>query len=76
MEATIKFDLSGDDKYDFDIMMIAQKMSSVIWDLNEWIRNECKYKELTEETYTAYDNVREKLFELMDDNSISMDDLV
>lgn len=73
METILKFDLSGDDNHDFQLAIIAPKLASIIWDLDQWLRNECKYKDLDDSTDAAYEAVRDKIRELFDDHSISID---
>jgi len=39
-------------------------------ELDQWLRNECKYQELSEETRENYKKVREKIKEILEDNEV------
>lgn len=47
--------------------MSANDLYAFIWDLKEWLRSEMKYHN------KPYDEVWEKVFELLEDNGINMD---
>lgn len=47
---------------------------NTIWDLDQWLRAETKYnEELSEEKYDAFDLVREKIREFLNDNKVKLD---
>lgn len=46
-----------------------------LWDLDQWLRNELKHKELPENVDVAYDTIRDKIREIMDEYNCSLDDL-
>ena len=72
MIATLTFDVDGDDKFAFEMACSGRKLASIMWDLDQWLRNECKYKDLDDATFNAYEAVRDKLRELFDDNEMTI----
>ena len=67
MKATLEFNLP-DDNQDFELATKASKMFSTLWELDSWLRGEVKYHEREE-----FDEVRDKLRELMSGNGIDLD---
>ena len=50
------------------------KWKHSMWELDQWLRSEIKYKEgLSQETYDAYDKLREKIREILDDNGLNIE---
>jgi hypothetical protein len=50
------------------------KWKHSIWELDQWLRGEVKYKEgLSEETHDIYDKLREKIREILDDNGLNIE---
>jgi hypothetical protein len=50
---------------------------SVLWEFDMYLRSQLKYNEdnLTNEAYEALDKAREKLYEVMNDQHVSFDEL-
>jgi hypothetical protein len=71
MEAILKFNLP-EDREDFDLAITAHRYSSTLWEIDQWLRGELKHGDLPEETYTALDRVRKKLWEIASENNISL----
>jgi hypothetical protein len=74
MKAILEFNLP-DDQQDFDLAVKASKFWSVLWELDQDLRAKTKYApdDLPEDKYDAYQEVRDKLYELMSENLISFD---
>ena len=53
----------------------ASKMFSVIWDMKQWLRAQVKYApdEMSQESYDAFEQCRDKLNELLVDNQVNLD---
>ena len=77
MEAILKFNLP-EDHIEFEMAVNGSKMHSVLWEMDQWLRAQYKYMsddEYSKDTYDAYYEARQKLFELMNDNGVSLDDV-
>ena len=73
MKAIIKFKLP-EEQDKFDMFNQASSMYSVIWEMNNWLRGQTKYNadNLSEDTYEAFIECREKLIELLNENNIEL----
>ena len=50
------------------------KWKSAMWDLDQWLRGEIKYNEkISGETDRAYQAVRDKIREILDDNNLNIE---
>jgi len=68
MKAIIEFDLPEEND-DFQAAINGHNYKSAIWDFDQLLRSEIKYKELSNDTYQAYQWCREELKKiLMQDN--------
>ena len=49
-------------------------MQNVLWEMQQWLRKETKYcaDNISEDTYEAFIECREKLIELMNENNIEL----
>lgn len=73
MKAILKFKLP-DDNLEFKIASQPLSWWSTLYDFDQHLRSKLKYEELTEQEYEIYDNIREKLFELMTEHNISFNE--
>lgn len=73
MKAIIKFKLP-EEQDKFDMFNQASSMYSIIWEMNNWLRGQTKYNadNLSEDTYEAFIECREKLIELLNENNIEL----
>ena len=71
-KAQLVFNLPEEDS-EFRLAINANKWYCSMWDLDQFLRSKLKYEELSEEEYQIYDAIRSKLFECLDDHSISFD---
>ena len=73
MKAIIKFKLP-EEQDKFDMFNQASSMYSVIWEMNNWLRKQTKYNadNLSEDTYEAFIECREKLIELLNENNVEL----
>ena len=77
MKAILKFTLP-EDQIEFDFATNGSKWWKVCWDINQWLRQQYKYmpdEEYSEDRYNAYVEAREKLFELMQENGVNLEDV-
>lgn len=73
MKAILKFDLP-DERYEFERAVEAQRWQFFAHNLNEYIRKEMKWNEaLTEGEYKVLDKLHKKLFELLEEERLSLD---
>jgi len=75
MEAILKFNLPEENP-EFRLAVNASKWYSVVWDIDQHLRSETKYApdSMPEEVYEALIKTREKLREIMSDNSVDFHD--
>jgi hypothetical protein len=77
MKATLEYNLP-EDQIEFDFATNGSKWWKVCWDINQWLRQQYKYmpdEEYSEDRYNAYVEAREKLFELMQENGVNLEDV-
>ena len=74
MKAILEFNLP-DDQEEFDLATSGLKFWSVLWELDQDLRAKTKYApdDLPQDKYDAYEEIRDKLRELMSENNISFD---
>jgi hypothetical protein len=74
MKAILEFNLP-DDQQDFEMASNALKFWSVLYELDQDLRAKTKYAsdDLPQDKYDAYQEVRDKLYEIMSENLISFD---
>lgn len=60
---SLEFDLP-EEQEEFDLAYHGARLSVIIEDLDNYLRNRMKYDELDEAQYEVYDTVRRKLTEL------------
>jgi D-ribose pyranose/furanose isomerase RbsD len=74
MKAILEFNLP-DDQTEFTLTTNASNFWSVLWELDQDLRAKTKYAsdDLPEDKYDAYQEVRDKLHELMSESNISFD---
>ena len=73
MRAKLEFDLEvPEDKDSYKMYNQATAMHSVIWNYDQWLRNQLKHAshEMPAAAYEAMERCREKLGEIMDDEGV------
>lgn len=71
MKAVLEFDLP-EEQDDFYTASNGWKYRSVIYDIDNFLRNKTKYEELTEEQYNAYNEVRTELWNLINEHTLDI----
>jgi len=77
MKATLEFNLP-EDQQEFNLATKGSNWWNVCWDMDQWLRAQYKYmpdEKYSKEKYDAYYEARQKLFELMSENGVSLDDV-
>lgn len=69
MKAVLEFDLP-EDNTDFQAAINGSNYQSAIWEYDQLLRSEMKYKELSEDTYKAYEYCRDKLRKILEQDNI------
>jgi hypothetical protein len=69
MKAVLEFDLP-EDNTDFQSAINGHNYKSAIWDFDQLLRSEMKYKELSNETYQAYKWCREELRKILEQDNL------
>jgi hypothetical protein len=74
MKGILKFDLPEETK-EFELANNATKLYSVLWEMDQWLRSNTKYAPdtMSEETYNTFQQCREQLRELMNNENINFD---
>ena len=72
MKATLKFNLP-EDQAEFDFAVQGSKMYSALWDISQELRALWKYEELTDEEFKMVERIRNKFYEILDENQIKLD---
>jgi len=69
MKATLKFDLPEEEN-EFNAALKGKKLAIAVWEFDSYLRNKVKYEDRNE-----FQEVRDKLWECLADNSITDEDL-
>jgi len=69
MKAVLEFDLP-EDNYDFQAAINGNNYKSAIYNFDQLLRSEMKYKELSNETYNAYEWCRDELRKILAEDNL------
>jgi hypothetical protein len=69
MKAVLEFNLPEENS-DFKAAINGSNYCSAIWDFDQLLRSEMKYKELSDETYQAYKWCREELRKILAEDNL------
>jgi hypothetical protein len=69
MNGILKFNLPEEND-DFQAALNGHKYKSAIWDFDQLLRSEMKYKDLSNDTYTAYKFCREELRKILAEDNL------
>jgi hypothetical protein len=74
MKATLTFNLP-EDKDEFRMATTGASMYNVLWEMDQWLRSNTKYAPdtMSEDTYSAFQQCRNRLREIMGENGIDFD---
>jgi hypothetical protein len=79
MKAQLTFDLfDAEDMIEHKRCIKALDICMAIWEMDQYLRTKTKYESegMSSEVYDAYDSMREKLREILEERSISFDELI
>ena len=73
MKAILEFNLP-DDQDDFQDAVNGQKWRLMVWNFDQHLRSQIKYNDkLSEEQYKVYEEIRDMLYQKMNENGLSLD---
>jgi hypothetical protein len=74
MKAILEFNLP-DDQDDFQDAVNGQKWKLMVWEFDQDLRSKIKYApdSISEDTYKAYEEIRQKLYDLMIEDGLKLD---
>ena len=74
MKAILEFNLP-DDQDEHELAINARKYYSVLWELDQYLRNKTKYAsdDVSSEDIEAIQMVRDELWKLMEENNLDLD---
>lgn len=74
MKAILEFNLP-DDQIDFQDAVNGQKFRLAIWEFDQYLRSQTKYApdSMSEDTYNAYSDIRDKLHQILNEDGLSLD---
>lgn len=77
MRGILEFDLADyDERLQHKVAISANDYLSVLWELDQHLRSQIKYNEsLTEEQTAAYEDLRDKLHESLNEHCVDINDL-
>ena len=71
MKATIEFNLP-EDKYEYDLANKSSSLLSCLMEFEQEIRKIYKYENLKENQLEIVEKIREKFYEILQDNEINL----
>ena len=72
MDATLKYNLP-DDQFEFECAVKSNKMFFALTEIKDELRAIWKYEELKENQFEMVERIREKFFEILQENEINLD---
>jgi hypothetical protein len=74
MKAILEFDLP-EDKQEFDFATQGSNWWNVCWEMDQWLRGQTKHSpdSMSDDTYKALEECRDKLRELITNNGLDID---
>jgi len=74
MKAILEFNLP-DDQQEYELANSGLSFWNVLWELDQELRTKTKYAsdDLSKDKYDAYQEIRDKLYELMSENNVNLE---
>jgi hypothetical protein len=69
MKAILEFDLP-EENADFKSAINGHNYKNAIWDFDQMLRSEMKHKELSDDTYKAYEYCRKELRRILEEENL------
>jgi len=75
MKAILEFDLNDiDDKRAHEQAISGASAHLCLWEIDQFLRSELKYSDLSDQAYKAYEKTREELVDIMQNNKVFFQD--
>lgn len=71
MKATLIFNLPEENE-EFDCASKGMRYKVALFNMDQWLRSQIKYKELTEIEYKIFEESRNKLHEILSDDHLEI----
>ena len=76
-KAILEYNLDEVDDRDAHLRAIKSlSLTLALWEMDQYLRSEMKYGELSDDAYKATEEARIKLREILDENGIILDELM
>jgi hypothetical protein len=72
MKAILEFSLPEEED-EHSLAVNARKYYTVLWDIDQQLRNKIKYSNASDDTIAAYEETRDLLWELLNDKGLDLD---
>jgi hypothetical protein len=72
MKATLEFNLP-EEEAEFDFAVQGGNMYAALWDISQELRTLWKYEELNDDEFKIVEKIRDKFYEILGDNQITLD---
>ena len=66
-------EFNADDQHELEMCQNGWRYHSVIWGLQQYLRNEMKYGDLSDDRYHTYEIIQSKLFDLIEENKAHLE---
>lgn len=71
MKTILEF--SAEEQDEANTAINGWRYHAIIWELQQFMRGEMKHGDLSDAHYEAYDKIRSKLFEIIDENKAHLE---
>lgn len=71
MKAMFKFNLPEENE-EYKQYMQAPNMHLALWEFSQFLRSKLKYEELTDEEHRIYEEIRQKFYECLEEESVDL----
>ena len=66
-------EFSSEEQHDLDMCQNGWRYHSALWEFKQYLRNEIKYGEHTEEEYKILEEIQSNFFEILNDNKAHLE---
>ena len=66
-------EFSAEDQYELEMCQNGWRYHSALWEFKQYLRNEIKYGEHTEEQYKILEQIQSNFFEILNDNKAHLE---
>ena len=66
-------EFSAEDQYELEMCQNGWRYHSALWEFKQYLRNEIKYGEHTDEEYKILEEIQSNFFEILNDNKAHLE---